>query len=253
MQTTQLIRKLGRTDIKLFGRDRLPVSMIVFVLYIVSVLRWGLPWLNTYLANKAIMPSDLIPMPLSDFYPMIVGFMAFFTGSLIMGAVIGYILLDEKDQQTITAMKVTPISLKQYVNYRVGLTTAISFVIIIFMVLFINQALVPLWQLLLLSAGAALTAPIATLFFAVIADNKVEGFAYGKFIGVAGWIIMIGWFVPEPWQWLFGLFPPFLISKAYWMALEGRNLWWIVLIIGSILQYLTIRWMTNLFNKNSSG
>lgn len=249
MQLPQLAIKLGRTDIKIFGRDRLPIAMFFFVVYIGVVLRWGLPWLNTYLAEQGIMPSELIRMSLSDHYPVIVAYLAMFTGALISGTVIGFVLLDEKDQNTLKSMMVTPIPLQQYVRYRIGLTIVVSFVIVVGMVLFINQALVPLWQLLLLAAGASLSAPIAALFFAAFAQNKVQGFAYGKFVGLGGIIILLGWFVPEPWQWLFGLFPPFWISKAYWMALEGYGGWWIAFSIGIALQLGLIRWMVERFNR----
>jgi len=96
--------------------------------------------------------------------------------------------------------------------------------------------LIPFGHLLLIAAGAALAGPIASLFYAIFAENKVQGFAMAKFVGIAGWVILVGWFVAEPWQWLFGLFPPFLISKAYWMVLDGDGLWWVSLLAGIVLQ-----------------
>ena len=72
MQMTQLVGKLGRTDLKLFGRDRFPVFMLLFVVYIAAALRYGLPWLNAYLAESGVMPSETIAMSLADFYPLLV-------------------------------------------------------------------------------------------------------------------------------------------------------------------------------------
>jgi len=180
---------------------------------------------------------------------MLVAYLAIYTGALLVGTVFGFVLLDEKDNNTLKAMMVTPVPLRQYALYRAGLPAILAFFIVVGEVLFINQALLPLWQLLLISAGAALTAPIVSLFFAIVAENKVAGFAYSKFAGISGWAILIGFFVPEPWQWLIGLFPPFWISKAYWMALEGNNWWWAALLVGIILQVGLIRWMLRRFNK----
>ncbi len=249
MQMTQLVTKLGRSDIKLIGRDRFLIFMFVFVVYIGVVLRYGLPWLNTYLADNGVMPGSTIPIPLSETYPMLIAYLAIFTGATLVGTVFGFVMLDEKDHNTLKAMLVTPVPLRQYALYRVSLPAILGFFIVLGMVLYINQALLPLWQLLLIAAGAALTAPIAALFFAIVAENKVAGFAYAKFAGIAGWAIMIGFFVPEPWQWLIGLFPPFLVSKAYWLALEGRSLWWLVLLLGAGLQIGMIRWMLKLFER----
>jgi fluoroquinolone transport system permease protein len=249
MQMTQLITKLSRTDARLIGRDRFLIFMFIFIVYIAGALRFLLPWADNYLAEAAILPNEFIAERLADFYPMIVAYMAIFTGALIIGMVVGFVLLEEKDQNTLKAMLVSPLPLQQYIVYRVGLPALLAFVVILAMILGINQALLPLWQLGLISAAGALTAPIAALFFAVFAENKVAGFAYGKFVGLAGWVIAGSWFVPEPLQWLFGIFPPYWVSKAYWLALEGRSIWWLALIIGVVLQLALINWLIRRFSK----
>ena len=249
MQMIQLIGKLGRNDVKLIGRDRFLLFMFFFVLYLAVALRFGLPWANTYLAQQGVLPSETVAMNLADFYALIVAWLVIFTGALLAGTVFGFVLLDEKEDHTLKAMLVTPVPFHQYVMYRVGGPALLAFFIVVAQVLFINQALVPLWQLLLISAGASLAAPIAALFYATFAENKVQGFAVSKFAGLAGWLIILGWIVAEPWQWLFGLFPPFWISKAYWMALEGHGLWWVVLIAGMVLQTGLILLLVQRFNK----
>ena len=249
MHMIQLVRKLGRNDAKLIGRDRFLLFMLAFVLYLAVALRFGLPWANTYLAEQGVLPSETVANTFADFYPMIVAWIVIFTGALLAGTIFGFMLLDEKEDNTIKAMLVTPVSFNQYVLYRIGGPTVLAFFIVSGMMLFIDQALVPLWQLLLIAAGASLTAPIAALFYATFAENKVQGFAVSKFVGIAGWLIILGWFVAEPLQWLFGLFPPFLISKAYWMALEGQGLWWAALLGGIVLQAGLLFLMMQRFNK----
>ena len=81
------------------------------------------------------------------------------------------------------------------------------------------------------------------------AENKVQGFAIAKFVGLAGWIILLGWFVAEPWQWLLGLFPPFLVSKAYWMVIAGDSLWPLALVLGIMLQIGLLYILIRRFNK----
>jgi fluoroquinolone transport system permease protein len=246
---TQLVRKLGRNDVKLIGRDRFLIFMFFFVIYIAVMLRYGMPWLNDYLMETGALPSEAVPHSLADFYPLLISYMAIYTGGLLVGTVYGFVLLDEKDDNTLTAMMVTPVPLQHYILYRVGMPALLAFVIIFGMVLFINQALIPIGQLLLISAGGALTAPIVSLFFGTFAANKVQGFAYSKFVGISGWIIMLGFFVAEPAQWLLGLFPPFWVSKAYWMALAGQNLWWMALLIGIVWQAVMIGLLIRRFNR----
>ncbi len=249
MLMTQLVTKLGRNDAKLIGRDSFLIFMFVFAAIIATVLRLGMPALNSYLIETGVMPGEMITISFSDVYPMIVAYMALYTGALLVGTVFGFVLLDEKDQNTLKAMLVTPVPLRKYVAYRVSMSAVFAFVIVLGMVLIINQALLPLWQMILFAAAGALAAPIVTLFFAVLAENKVQGFAYSKFGGISGWFIMIGWFIPQPWQWICGIFPPFWIAKAYWLALDGNSWWWVVLLLGIVLELALIGWFIQRFNK----
>jgi fluoroquinolone transport system permease protein len=249
MLMTQLITRLGRNDAKLIGRDSFLIFMFLFAAIIALILRTGMPELNSYLAETGVMPGETIKISLSDVYPMLVAYMALYTGALLVGTVFGFVLLDEKDQNTLRAMLVTPVPLSRYVAYRVGMAAVFAFVIVLGMVLIINQALLPLWQMMLFAAAGALAAPIITLFFAVLAENKVQGFAYSKFGGISGWFIMIGWFIPQPWQWICGIFPPFWVAKSYWLALEGSGWWWVVLLVGIGLELALIGWFIRRFNK----
>ncbi len=249
MQLFQLVRIFGRNDVKLISRDHFLVIMFGFVLLIALVLRFGLPWLNGYLADRGILPGGNVLRSLEDFYPLILAFMVVFQGPLIAGAIFGFSLLDEKDDRTIQAMLVAPVPFGRYVAYRVAVPTVISFVIVVLEMWLIGQALASAWQLVLIAAGASLTGPIAALFYAVAAENKVQGFAIAKFVGLSGWVILIGWFIAEPWQWLCGLFPPFLISKAYWMALQANAWWPAVLLLGIVLQSLMLVWLVRQFQR----
>ena len=249
MLMTELITKLGRSDTKIIGRDRFLIFMFIFIVYIAFALRFLLPWADGYLAETGIMPGENIPIRFSDLDPMVVAFMALWTGSLLVGTVFGFVLLDERDNNTLKAMLVTPVPLERYVLYRVGGPAILAFFVVLAMVYFINVDLLPFWQMCFIVLGATLSAPMVSLFFATIAENKIQGLAYSKFGGIAGWSFLIGWFVPEPWQWLFGIFPPYWIGKSYWLALEGRGIWIVALLIGVVYHVVVINWFIKRFTK----
>ena len=73
--------------------------------------------------------------------------------------------------------------------------------------------------------GGAAFAPVIAFFLAGFASNKVEAFAIMKILGLTGMLPIGAWFLPEPWQWVSGLYPPSLICKAWWVAEEGGALW----------------------------
>lgn len=249
MGIKQLIQNIGRKDRKLIGRDGILLVLLIFILYIALILRFGLPWANGYLADKGLLPNEVVTSSLESFYPMIVVFMTVFTGALIIGGIFGFLLLDEKDDNTLEAMMVTPVPLNKYLQYYVIVSAILSFFTVFVMFLIINQVLLPIWQLLLISAGASLTAPIMMLFLINVSENKVQGMGYSKFFGIAGFAIMVSWFVSEPYQLIFGFLPPFWISKAYWLALENNYWWLLALLLGITLQSVMIYWLIKRYTK----
>ena len=249
MLMTQLVTRLGRSDSKLIGRDRFLIFMFLFAAYIAIAMRYLLPWADRYLSDNNIMPGNTITFALADIFPMLVAYLGIYTSALLVGTVFGFMLLDERDNNTLRAMLVTPVPLSRYLIYRIGGTFVLAFIIVIGSVYIINQALLPWWQMVLFALAGALAAPIITLFFAAFSENKVQGFAYSKFGGISGWAFLFGWFVPEPWQWLIGIFPPFWVGKAYWLALEGNGFWLPALLIGVVLQCGLIYWLIQRFNS----
>jgi fluoroquinolone transport system permease protein len=59
---------------------------------------------------------------LSVYYPLIMSFIAV-AMPMIYGALIGFLVLDQRDDNTITALQVTPLTLVGYLGYRVALPT----------------------------------------------------------------------------------------------------------------------------------
>lgn len=232
MQVTELVQRLGRNDVRLILRDRMLVMLLALVAVIGVVARYALPAIDASLAENGVMPSANVEIRFAATFPMFVAFIALWQGALMPGTVFGFLLLDEKEDDTLIAMRVSPVPIERYVGYRVTLPAVLAFCFTLVLVPLIGYRALPVWQLSAVALGAALVAPLATLLLATFADNKVQGLAYTKFAGVAGLTILVGWFVPEPWQWLLGLFPPFLVCKSYWMALDQQSLWWVPLLVG---------------------
>ncbi|MBL1242702.1 MAG: hypothetical protein COB13_012695 [OCS116 cluster bacterium] len=250
MTFLKVVPKFFDNDKKLIFRDSFMVLMLLFTILIAVAVRYILPWLDGILIEKGYMPSENIAYALHDTYPMWASFISLYNGGLLAGMVAGFLMLDEKDEGTLTALIVTPVPLQHYTFYRFGLAALFSFLMMMIMVYIVGIELLPFWQLTLLCASASLVSIIVSLFLSLAAQNKIQGFAMGKFTSIAGWVIMGGWFLPENWQWLLGIFPPFLVHKAYWLALDGNPLWWLALALGTLLQVAAIYWMSKKFNES---
>src|SRR5690606_4982273 len=206
-----------------------------------------LPILDTQLASAGILPSTSSETRLSDSFPMFVAFIGVWQAALMPGTIFGFMLLDEKEDDTLTVMQVTPVPLQSYLSYRVGLPALLAFVFILILEPVLAGILTPAqgglsWlQRLPIAAAGALVAPLTTLLLATFAANQVQGLAFTQFTGIAGLTILFGWFLPLPWQWILGAFPPFLVAKAYWMALAGDASWGLVLAVGFALELALLR------------
>jgi fluoroquinolone transport system permease protein len=236
MDLLALARRLARNDARLILRDKMLLTLLAFVVVLGIVGRWVLPAIDASLAERGIMPGEDVHIRFSDTFPALVTFIALWQGALMPGTVFGFLLLDEKEDDTLTAMRVSPVPIERYLQYRVALPAVLAFLFCLGLVPVIGHATVPLWQLLPVAAVAAITAPLTTLLLAAFAQDKVQGLAFTKFAGVGGLTILVGWFVAEPWQWLLGVFPPFLVCKAYWMLLQGRALAWAVLAVAAVIE-----------------
>lgn len=236
MSTYHWLIRLAHNDVRLVARDSMLIVFVVMLLAMGIGMRFALPALDTALAQGGVMPSDEVDLRFSDTFPAFVVFVAVWQGANIPGFLVGFLLLGEKEDHTLAAVRVTPLPFSLYTGYRIGMSAFVAFVSIIYLAFATGYCQLPLWQLLPIAVGGSLTAPLAALFYATFAADKVQGLALTKFGGIAGLSILMGFFAPEPWQWLLGVFPPFLVAKSYWMALDGRMLFWIPLLIGALLQ-----------------
>ena len=146
---------------------------------------------------------------------------------MVFGTVIGFLLLDEKDDNTLIALQVTPLTTRGYLGYRMGLPMAISVVMTVVALQISGVVEIGLFPQVVVSVAAAPMAPAFALLLAGFARNKVQGFAISKAAGVLTWPALIGWFIEPPWQWAFGLCPTFWPAKLFWDLDAGLPGAWI--------------------------
>ena len=211
---------IGRSDLLNFRRDSMLQFLLIYPFILGGILRLLLPWVQSGL-------QESIGFDLREYHLLIVSFFGLLIIPQLVGFLVGTFLLDEKDQDTLTALMVTPMPIRAYALYR-ALTPALVTVLgILVVVPFINILALPFEQLLPLAISAAPLGPMMALLIASLAKNKVEGLAVMKGLGVFLLIPIAAWFVPEPWQWLLGVFPTYWAAKGYWLASAGEPFLWV--------------------------
>lgn len=222
MKTLTLLRALGPVDLKNVRRDALLAWIPLLVIFMALVLRAGVPALTTLLRERA--DFDLTP-----YYPLIMsGFML--TAPGMIGMVVGFLLLDERDDRVLSALMVTPIPLTSYLAYRVAVPVVVGFVVTLAAYPLVGLLLLPLSDLIVVSLLGALTAPQVALLLATLAENKVAGFAVIKVLNSVQLLPIVAYFVQPPLHWLAGVLPAFWALKTYWLAAAGEPYWGIVAV-----------------------
>ncbi len=210
---------LGLNDLKSIRREPLLLYMLVVPPVMVLVLRLVLPRATTYLSES--LGFDLLP-----YYPMLLSFFFVLQIPLLFGVLVGLLVLDERDDDTLTALRVTPISMRGYALYRGTGAVLLSFVYVLLALLlsgFVSPSLALAVVAVALLAG--LMAAVFALTVATFASNKVEGLALTKGLSVFMLGPLAAYFVPTDWQLFFGLLPTYWPAKTFWVAGEGGNFW----------------------------
>lgn len=191
--------------------------------------------------------SVAVGFDLAAYYPLIMGGYLM-TAPGIVGMVIGFLLLDERDARTLSALRVTPLSMRRYLAYRVTLpllagtaTTLVGYPLI-------GLTGLPMMTLLPIAAVAALSAPSLALVLAIAAPNKVAGFAVVKLLNVINLLPIVAFFVPPPLQYVAGVLPAFWPMRALWSAAAGDP-FVTYLLVGSIVGTVAIAIAAALFDR----
>ncbi len=236
----RILSAFGSNDLKSIRRDSLLLGIILAPWLFVITPRLLVPGLTEFLMTR--YDFDLVP-----FYPLILIFLFLLNLPLLFGTLMGFLVLEERDDNTLTALRVTPISIKSFVTYRVSIA--------IFITILYNLICMPLTGLIPLSAMpaivpsvllASLFAPTAGLFLVSFANNKVEGLALTKGFSLLVMGPLFSYFVDREWQFIFGILPTYWSAKVFWLALADR-IYGIYFLVGLVYNLLLLLWFIRRF------
>ncbi len=186
---------LSFNDFRLIMREQILIVLLLLI-----------PLLN-FLVLKYGVPALALRFPIIiEYYALILGFVGIQTAT-VMGYVFGSVALDEKDEDMLTAIRVTPLPSYMYLAYRI----LFPFLLTLMMIFVILQFAAPIdlfwWQTFLIAFLFALPVPIIILLTALIATNKIEGLTVFK--GINGILLLpiAAFFIQPGWGNLFGIIP----------------------------------------------
>ena len=241
--------KVLKSEFRLIRRDSLLFMMPFFVIYMGVVLHFLMPWLDSYLAKRGMMPGSISQFAFSHYFPLVMYYMVIITGPQISGMVYAVLILSDKDDETIKALMVSPLTAKDYINRKVMMSAVTGIIFILALFYMINVDMLQFWKLLAIAIAGGFTSSLITLLLAMLAQNKVQGMNYAKGISFVAMVILSSFFVKGNLQLLFGILPPYWVCKAYTVALDGNSQWLIYVAIGVLYQGGLTYYLSKLFQK----
>jgi fluoroquinolone transport system permease protein len=231
---------LGLIDAKSISRDPMLLWIVFYPLGLGLMIRLGLPLLESFTVSR-------FGLSLTPYHPLLMSFFLL-TAPMLAGIVIGFLLLDQRDDQTILALQVTPLTLNGYLVYRLFIPALLTTLIAIFLFPIAGVLKVNWFEIIVMSLGVILLAPCFSLTLAAFASNKVQGFAVSKAQGILLVAPVLAYFVDPPLQWVFGLVPIYWPAKVVWLIYAGQPPWYF-LLTGVLYQAVLLFVLTRRFNK----
>lgn len=189
------LASLLRKDALTVFRDRFLLVLLGYGLVIALLMRLfvrfvEIPDLELYLA-----PATLL------------------VGGILVGTVLGYGLIEEKETRTHLLMQVLPLSPRLRFFYFLLLAACLSLILSLASAAIYGLPVRDRPSFALLAISASLTGPLIALILGVTAANKIEGLAISKIVSGLSTLPALVLIVPYPYQLVLAWNP------AYWLYL----------------------------------
>lgn len=233
-------RALGAMDAASLLADPLLRWMAVLPLAVALAVRLVLP---------LVLPrvGEIVGVDLGWLLAPLAGYVVVGMAPLLAGATVGFLLLDQRDDRTLLALRVTPLPLAAYVAYRLAAPAVVAAAVTLAAIAVAGGAGLTVAGALLAALAAAPLAPVAALALAALARNKVQGLALLKAASAVLAAPLVSRFLSEQWQAPLSLLPTYQLARAVWALQAGESPWlwvagsWLVSTALVLLLYLRLR------------
>lgn len=199
------------SELKKWSRDSMMRFMLIYPLFLGLLGRYVLPWV--YENNS---------FPIAAHADFILTFLALLTPT-IYGGLIAFSILDDRDDNILSSINVTPMTVFQFLSFKFLIATAFAFLGCLFVFWFTAVYPLGLGNMIALSFLAAISAPLTGLFINAFAKNKIEGFAVMKGFGTLAILPVVSLFFVDAKELIFVLVPGFWPAKAISALVRGEG------------------------------
>jgi fluoroquinolone transport system permease protein len=157
-----------KAELKKWSRDPMMGFMVSYPVIFAMLGRYFLPWLSRNYGFDFTPFTDLILVIMVLILP------------ISYGALIGFSILDDRDDNVLINIMATPLSIHKFLGFRLVIVFLLCFLATLFTMSFSNIGDLSFRNIVAVSLLASLEAPISGLLINTFSRSKIEGFAIMK-------------------------------------------------------------------------
>lgn len=231
------IIKLLVNDLRNILRDRLLLyTAFLIPLAIIIVTRLVIPWLSENV------------IPLQQIYPFLFMLIVIMI-PMMFGFVVGFLIIDERDENLLTILRVMPISRNTYLIYRMAFLSTLSFIYILIFPTCTGLIEIHILEYLPIAVLLALFTPVMGLIANIVASNKVQAFAVFKMLGGVFFLPLLAFVIDSDLRYILGIIPNFWTFMALDTLINTGSQDFVFLGVGFALHIALLTVLFYLFNK----
>lgn len=165
-----------KTDVKKLYREPMMVLLFLTPLFMAVVFKllviFLVPFINNY-----------ISFDITLYHPYILS-IALLTNPAILGTVMGFMMLDDKDGRIVELISVTPLGRSGYIILRLFFVFISVFFYTFYTYLIVGLVNIPIYNLLILTVLLSLYGSLIGIILFMIATDKVKGLTYMKSLNI---------------------------------------------------------------------
>ncbi|HLR36299.1 MAG TPA: ABC transporter permease [Tissierellales bacterium] len=201
-----------KSEFKKWSRDSMMGFMAVYPILFGIIGRYFVPWLADKNGFSIDLYADLIIVILTSMVP------------ISFGALIAFSILEDREDNILTSVKVTPLSINQFLSFRFIMVLVLTYITTVFVIWFSNIGNLHIKKILTIAFLASLEAPMYGLLINSLSSNKIEGFAVMKGLGTLIVFPIIALFFVDKKELFFAFAPGFWVTKAISSIIRGEEI-----------------------------
>ncbi len=221
-------------DLRIVFRDKTLILMFFLPVILILVCRILVPIVSNYLPE------------ISEYNWLILAGFCVLSGST-PAFLTAFLLLDEKDENLIPVLKVTPLPYSKLITYRISFLMLTSFIFAIIFLYLNGLASYSFSRIVTSSALVSFIPAILLLLIIPFAKNKIEGVTLFKGINVVLFIPITAFFIAPQWKMVFGILPFYWIYEI--LEKDTQNGLFIQFVPGLLVNGAFLYLLTRFFNK----